>query len=104
MTIGNVEHPVGWPVKRPTSPFGGTILTHMSRIWLYVLQVFLVYGRNGWIGGLLGEVLKAQGAHWEFGAARLEDRAAILEDIQRVSCSLYILFLLNSCCTSLLFV
>jgi UDP-glucose 4,6-dehydratase len=46
--------------------------------------VFLVYGRNGWIGGLLGELLQAQGAQWSFGAARLEDRGAILADIRRV--------------------
>jgi len=24
--------------------------------------VFLVYGRSGWIGGLVGDILKAQGA------------------------------------------
>ena len=46
--------------------------------------VFLVYGRNGWIGGLLGELLTTQGACWSFGEARLEDRGAILADIRRV--------------------
>jgi hypothetical protein len=49
------------------------------------VQIFLVYGRTGWIGGLVGELLKSQGAQWEFGNARLEDRAAILADIERVS-------------------
>lgn len=49
------------------------------------LQVFLVYGRTGWIGGLVGDLLKSQGAKWEYGTARLEDRAAILADIARVS-------------------
>jgi hypothetical protein len=44
-----------------------------------------VYGRSGWIGGILGELLTAQGAKWEYGTARLEDRAAILADIERVS-------------------
>lgn len=83
MTIGNVEHPVGVAVNCPTSSFGGTILTQLF-LYNIVSQVFLVYGRNGWIGGLLGDVLKAQGARWEYGTARLEDRAAILEDIQRV--------------------
>lgn len=48
-------------------------------------QVFLVYGRSGWIGGIVGELLTAQGAKWEYGTARLEDRAAILADIERVS-------------------
>jgi dTDP-4-dehydrorhamnose reductase len=45
---------------------------------------FLIYGRNGWIGGLVGEMLKKQGAKFEYGTARLEDRAAILADIERV--------------------
>ena len=47
--------------------------------------VFLVYGRSGWIGGLVGDLLKASGATWEYGTARLEDRAGILADIERVS-------------------
>ena len=46
--------------------------------------IYLVYGRSGWIGGLLGELLTAQGAHWSFGAARLEDRGGILADLRRV--------------------
>jgi 3,5-epimerase/4-reductase len=48
------------------------------------LQVYLVYGRTGWIGGLLGELLKASGASWSYGDARLENRADVLEDIARV--------------------
>ena len=35
-------------------------------------------------GGLVGELLKKQGAKFEYGTARLEDRAAILADIERV--------------------
>lgn len=46
--------------------------------------VFLVFGKTGWIGGLLGELLKAQGAKFEYANARLEDRSAILADIERV--------------------
>ena len=48
-------------------------------------QVFLVFGRSGWIGGLVGELLTQQGARFEFANARLEDRAGILADIERVS-------------------
>ncbi len=47
-------------------------------------QRFLVYGRTGWIGGLVGELLASQGATWEFGTARLEDRAAVLADFEKV--------------------
>ncbi|KAJ8617237.1 hypothetical protein MRB53_013423 [Persea americana] len=45
---------------------------------------FLIYGRTGWIGGLLGEVCNKGGIHFEYGRGRLEDRKAIAEDIWRV--------------------
>lgn len=45
---------------------------------------FLIYGRTGWIGGLVGELLEQQGIAYEYGSSRLEDRRGILEDIQRV--------------------
>ncbi|KAK2078738.1 hypothetical protein QBZ16_003578 [Prototheca wickerhamii] len=45
---------------------------------------FLIYGKNGWIGGLVGELLKKEGADFEYGTARLEDRAAIIADLERV--------------------
>jgi hypothetical protein len=47
-------------------------------------QVFLVYGKSGWLGGLIGDILKQAGLKYEFGSARLEDRAAIIADIERV--------------------
>ena len=42
---------------------------------------FLIYGRTGWIGGLLGRILKEQGYNYHFGSARLHDRAAVMHDI-----------------------
>lgn len=48
-------------------------------------QVFLVFGKSGWIGGLVGEILKQQGAKFEYATARMEDRAAILADVERVT-------------------
>lgn len=32
----------------------------------------------------MGEILKKQGAKFEYGTARLEDRAAVVADIERV--------------------
>ena len=32
--------------------------------------VFLVFGKTGWIGGLLGDVLREQGAKFEYATAR----------------------------------
>ncbi|GAX76745.1 hypothetical protein CEUSTIGMA_g4192.t1 [Chlamydomonas eustigma] len=46
--------------------------------------VFLIFGKSGWIGGLLGDLLKEKGAKFEFATARLEDRSAIIQDIERV--------------------
>ena len=48
------------------------------------LQVFLVFGKSGWIGGLIGGMLKERGLKFEYANARLEDRAGILADIERV--------------------
>mmetsp|Transcript_14685 Transcript_14685/g.41315 ORF Transcript_14685/g.41315 Transcript_14685/m.41315 type:complete len:316 (-) Transcript_14685:130-1077(-) len=45
---------------------------------------FLIYGARGWIGSLLCDLLKSQGLPYEHGTARLEDRAAIMADIERV--------------------
>ncbi|KAJ4952832.1 hypothetical protein NE237_029664 [Protea cynaroides] len=45
---------------------------------------FLIYGRTGWIGGLLGGLCKDRGIKFEYGRGRLEDRRSIMEDLRRV--------------------
>lgn len=45
---------------------------------------FLIYGRTGWIGGLLGKICEKQGIPFEYGKGRLEERAQLLADIQSV--------------------
>ncbi|KAL3508806.1 hypothetical protein ACH5RR_028207 [Cinchona calisaya] len=45
---------------------------------------FLIYGRTGWIGGLLGKLCEKQGIPFEYGRGRLEDRSQILADIQTI--------------------
>ena len=45
---------------------------------------FLIYGRTGWIGGLLGKLCEKQGIPYEYGRGRLEDRSQLLADIQNV--------------------
>ncbi|CAO2833278.1 unnamed protein product [Amaranthus hypochondriacus] len=45
---------------------------------------FLIYGRTGWIGGLLGQLCEKQGIAFEYGKGRLEDRASLIADIQNV--------------------
>ena len=45
---------------------------------------FLIYGRTGWIGGVLGKLCEKQGIPYEYGKGRLEDRSSLLADIQNV--------------------
>ncbi|RZC56778.1 hypothetical protein C5167_015636 [Papaver somniferum] len=45
---------------------------------------FLIYGRTGWIGGLLGPICDKQGISYEYGRGRLEERSSLMEDIQNV--------------------
>ncbi|XP_057507220.1 trifunctional UDP-glucose 4,6-dehydratase/UDP-4-keto-6-deoxy-D-glucose 3,5-epimerase/UDP-4-keto-L-rhamnose-reductase RHM1-like [Actinidia eriantha] len=45
---------------------------------------FLIYGRTGWIGGLLGKICEKQGIPFEYGKGRLQERSQLLADIQSV--------------------
>ncbi|KAG6496705.1 trifunctional UDP-glucose 4,6-dehydratase/UDP-4-keto-6-deoxy-D-glucose 3,5-epimerase/UDP-4-keto-L-rhamnose-reductase RHM1-like [Zingiber officinale] len=45
---------------------------------------FLIYGKTGWIGGLLGRICQKQGIAYEYGRGRLEDRTQLILDIQKV--------------------
>ncbi|KAH1249099.1 Trifunctional UDP-glucose 4,6-dehydratase/UDP-4-keto-6-deoxy-D-glucose 3,5-epimerase/UDP-4-keto-L-rhamnose-reductase RHM1 [Glycine max] len=46
--------------------------------------MFLIYGRTGWIGGLLGKLCEKQGIPYEYGKGRLEDRSSLLANLQNV--------------------
>ncbi|CAN6483550.1 unnamed protein product [Victoria cruziana] len=45
---------------------------------------FLIYGRTGWIGGLLGGLCEKQGIPFEYGRGRMEDRSQLIADILSV--------------------
>ncbi|XP_074564297.1 trifunctional UDP-glucose 4,6-dehydratase/UDP-4-keto-6-deoxy-D-glucose 3,5-epimerase/UDP-4-keto-L-rhamnose-reductase RHM1-like [Curcuma longa] len=45
---------------------------------------FLIYGRTGWIGGLLGKICEKKGIPFEYGKGRLQERSQIEFDIQAV--------------------
>lgn len=47
-------------------------------------QKYLIYGKNGWIGGQLADMLKAQGKTVVLGDARLENRESLFAEIDRV--------------------
>ena len=40
---------------------------------------FLIFGRTGWIGGLLGKILTDRGYRWCFADSRLENGQDILQ-------------------------
>ena len=46
----------------------------------------MVFGKSGWIGGLVGDLLKEQGAKFEYASCRLEDRSAVIagDDIDMI--------------------
>ncbi|KAK8690923.1 hypothetical protein V6N13_074448 [Hibiscus sabdariffa] len=46
---------------------------------------FLIYGRTGWIGGLLGKLCEAKGIDFEYGSGRLENRISLESDIASVN-------------------
>ncbi|KAK4787130.1 hypothetical protein SAY86_010963 [Trapa natans] len=46
---------------------------------------FLIYGRTGWIGGLLGELCKAKSIDFVYGSGRLENRSSLEADITAVA-------------------
>lgn len=46
---------------------------------------FLIYGRTGWIGGLLGRLCEAQNIPYQYGSGRLENRASLEADIAAVA-------------------
>ncbi|KAI3905882.1 hypothetical protein MKW92_019441 [Papaver armeniacum] len=60
------------PVQRPPTPTAEPSLK------------FLIYGRTGWIGGLLGKICEKQGIAYEYGSGRLEERSTLVADIRKV--------------------
>ncbi|XP_019176650.1 PREDICTED: bifunctional dTDP-4-dehydrorhamnose 3,5-epimerase/dTDP-4-dehydrorhamnose reductase-like [Ipomoea nil] len=46
---------------------------------------FLIYGKTGMIGGMLGKLCEEQGIPFEYGKARLEDRSQLVSDITGVN-------------------
>ncbi|XP_040376729.1 trifunctional UDP-glucose 4,6-dehydratase/UDP-4-keto-6-deoxy-D-glucose 3,5-epimerase/UDP-4-keto-L-rhamnose-reductase RHM3 [Oryza brachyantha] len=45
---------------------------------------FLIYGRTGWIGGLLGKICEKKGIPYQYGKGRLEERSSLVLDIQTI--------------------
>ena len=46
---------------------------------------FLIYGRTGWIGGLLGKLCQSQGIDFSYGSGRLENRPSLEADLVAVN-------------------
>ncbi|KAL6956977.1 hypothetical protein U1Q18_050050 [Sarracenia purpurea var. burkii] len=46
---------------------------------------FLIYGRSGWIGGLLGKLCASAGIDFVYGSGRLENRSSLESDLAAVN-------------------
>ena len=53
-----------------------------------------MFGKSGWIGGLVGQLLKERGLKFEYANARLEDRAEVVKDLERVGRAILTVLLL----------
>mmetsp|Transcript_35567 Transcript_35567/g.49378 ORF Transcript_35567/g.49378 Transcript_35567/m.49378 type:complete len:975 (+) Transcript_35567:126-3050(+) len=69
------------PTKGTTSITGPVAASHLPPS---TSHRFLVFGRTGWIGGLLGQLLTEEGAIWEFANCRLQDRSTLEAELDRV--------------------
>ena len=80
-------HPVaigsGLTFSREQSVVSLNNLTDEDRVNEGSNVTFLIYGRTGWIGGMLGRLLEEGKHKYFYGSARLHDREAIQEDITR---------------------
>ena len=45
-------------------------------------QVFLVFGRTGWLGGIIGKLLTDSGTSFVYSKCRLQDRAGIEAELE----------------------
>ncbi|GAA0154848.1 dehydratase [Lithospermum erythrorhizon] len=97
MMPGGMERSVDVPDKSDSGSTLSNGHTHQAEMAVPVAAVaesgdsskktpykFLIYGRTGWIGGLLGKLCEKQGILFEYGKGRLEDRSQILADINAV--------------------
>eukprot|EP00930_Biecheleria_cincta_P056564 TRINITY_DN42650_c0_g1_i1.p1 TRINITY_DN42650_c0_g1~~TRINITY_DN42650_c0_g1_i1.p1 ORF type:complete len:688 (-),score=147.97 TRINITY_DN42650_c0_g1_i1:189-2252(-) len=48
---------------------------------------FLVFGRSGWIGGMLGEILTKQGKTWQYATSRLENKEEVEQELLKSKCT-----------------
>ncbi|KAK1322728.1 putative rhamnose biosynthetic enzyme 1 [Acorus calamus] len=74
-----------WYMKNPD--WWGDVsdaLGQCKRKWGGGVIRFLIYGGDGWIGGVLGRLCEERRIEYEYGEGRLEDRRAVLEDLRRV--------------------
>lgn len=48
---------------------------------------FLVFGRTGWIGGMIGDLLTQKGFAWEWASSRLQDRESVERELLHSGCT-----------------
>jgi len=53
-------------------------------VMFHFLQKFLIFGKNGWIGGKLIKLLRDQGKEVVLADSRLENRESVIAEIDKV--------------------
>ncbi|KAJ7296035.1 hypothetical protein O6H91_02G003800 [Diphasiastrum complanatum] len=66
---------------KPAFPISNGMVAPLKTLTPKPVLKFLIYGRTGWIGGLLGQICQKQGISFEYGAGRLENRKQLESDI-----------------------
>ena len=80
---GNGEKYPALKTSLPTTPTATGMVVPSPKPVQKPLK-FLIYGKTGWIGGLLGKILSKQGIDYAYGEGRLENRDQLESDIETV--------------------
>ena len=80
----NVVPGVRVPVARARARRSRRFPTRPPRNAQVEKQKFLLYGKTGWIGGMLTELARSNGDEVVLGEARLENRGDLEAEIERV--------------------
>ncbi|KAI3505162.1 hypothetical protein L1887_27095 [Cichorium endivia] len=90
--LANISLPINHhtPRRRQIHPIDKSLYHHLTMVSQSngspaAPLKFLIYGRTGWIGGLLGKLCESQGIEYTYGSGRLESRDTLIADLAAVN-------------------
>ncbi|KAM0024209.1 putative dTDP-4-dehydrorhamnose reductase [Helianthus debilis subsp. tardiflorus] len=81
--ISKHQSPIFFQSKHPHNPSSQIMSSQQNKPSTKPFK-FLIYGKTGWIGGLLGSLCQAQSIEYHYGSGRLESRDTLIADIDAV--------------------